>query len=108
MIDNGTGEKKPTLRRGAADGRPSQRPRALDLDPKANLCVALREGNTVHRIDSKAGKIYHLAGTGEKGYTAMPVLPSKPSFPARRGLRIPVTAESTSPIRRAIPSGAST
>ena len=57
MIDNGTGEKKPTLRRRAADGRPSQRPRALDLDPKANLCVALREGNTVHRIDSKAGKI---------------------------------------------------
>ena len=36
---------------------------------KGNLYLALREGNTVHRIDSKAGKIYHLAGTGEKGYT---------------------------------------
>jgi sugar lactone lactonase YvrE len=33
------------------------------------LYLALREGNTVYRIDPKAGKIYHLAGTGEKGYT---------------------------------------
>src|SRR5256885_11304894 len=43
-------------------------PRALDLDPKGNLYLALREGNAVYRIDSNAGKIYHLAGTGEKGY----------------------------------------
>jgi sugar lactone lactonase YvrE len=29
----------------------------------------LREGNAVYRIDPKAGRIYHLAGTGESGRT---------------------------------------
>ena len=29
----------------------------------------LREGNAVYRIDPRAGKIYHVAGTGESGYT---------------------------------------
>jgi len=33
------------------------------------MYLALREGNAVYRIDPKAGKIYHFAGTGEKGYT---------------------------------------
>src|SRR5258708_1534379 len=71
MIDTyaGTGEKKPTPDGAPLTGTPLNGPRALDLDPKGNLYLALREGNTVHRIDSKAGKIYHLAGTGEKGYT---------------------------------------
>jgi DNA-binding beta-propeller fold protein YncE len=65
----GTGEKKPTPDGAPLTGTPLNGPRALDLDSKGNLYLALREGNTVHRIDSKAGKIYHLAGTGEKGYT---------------------------------------
>jgi DNA-binding beta-propeller fold protein YncE len=65
----GTGEKKPTPDAADLAGAPLNGPRALDLDPKGNLYLALREGNAVYRIDSKAGKIYHLAGTGEKGYT---------------------------------------
>jgi len=65
----GTGEKKPTPDGADLAGAPLNGPRALDLDPKGNLYLALREGNAVYRIDSKAGKIYHLAGTGEKGYT---------------------------------------
>jgi DNA-binding beta-propeller fold protein YncE len=65
----GTGEKKPTPDAAPLTGTPLNGPRALDLDPKGNLYLALREGNTVYRIDSKAGKIYHLAGAGEKGYT---------------------------------------
>jgi DNA-binding beta-propeller fold protein YncE len=65
----GTGEKKPTPDGASLAGTPLNGPRALDLDPRGNLYLALREGNMVYRIDSKAGKIYHLAGTGEKGYT---------------------------------------
>src|SRR6266567_3974593 len=71
MIDTyaGTGEKKPTPDGAPLSGAPLNGPRALDLDPKGNLYLALREGNAVYRIDPKAAKIYHLAGTGEKGYT---------------------------------------
>jgi DNA-binding beta-propeller fold protein YncE len=39
------------------------------LDPPGNLYLALREGNAILRIDSKTQRIYHLAGTGEKGYS---------------------------------------
>ena len=65
----GTGEKKPVVDGGPLLGTALNGPRALDLDPQGNLYLALREGNAVYRIDSKDGKIYHLAGTGEKGYT---------------------------------------
>src|SRR5260370_1182668 len=65
----GTGTKGYSGDGGPAAGTPLNGPRAVDLDPQGNLYLALREGNTVLRIDSKAGKIYHLAGTGEKGYS---------------------------------------
>ena len=65
----GTGEKKPTPDGAPLASAPLNGPRALDLDPKGNRYLALREGNAVYRIDSIEGKIYHLAGTGEKGYT---------------------------------------
>ena len=44
-------------------------PRAIDLDPKGNLYLVLREGNAVYKVDTKAGKFIHIAGTGEKGNT---------------------------------------
>lgn len=65
----GTGEKLPTPDGAPLAGTPLNGPRALDLDPQGNLYLALREGNAVYRIDPKAGRIHHLAGTGEKGYT---------------------------------------
>jgi len=71
MIDTyaGTGEKKPATDGAPLAGTPLNGPRAIDLDPQGNMYLALREGNAVYRIDPKAGKIYHFAGTGEKGYT---------------------------------------
>src|SRR6266481_3017182 len=71
MIDTyaGTGEKKPAADGAPLAGTPLNGPRAIDLDPQGNMYLALREGNAVYRIDPKAGKIYHFAGTGEKGYT---------------------------------------
>ena len=65
----GTGERKPTPDGAPLAGTPLNGPRALDLDPQGNLYLVLREGNAVHKIDPKAGRIYHVAGTGEKGYT---------------------------------------
>ena len=65
----GTGERKPTPDGAKLDGTPLNGPRALDLDPKGNLYLALREGNAVYRIDPKSRTIHHIAGTGDKGYT---------------------------------------
>ena len=55
LIDTyaGTGEKKPTPDGAPLAGTPLNGPRALDLDPKGNLYLALREGNAVYRIDSE-------------------------------------------------------
>jgi streptogramin lyase len=65
----GTGERKPTPDGAPLAGTPLNGPRAIDLDREGNLYLALREGNAVYRIDPKAGRIHHLAGTGEKGYS---------------------------------------
>jgi streptogramin lyase len=65
----GTGEKKPTPDGSPLQGTPLNGPRALDVDDHGNLWLVLREGNSIFRIDPKAGKIYLAAGTGEKGYT---------------------------------------
>ncbi|WP_442507171.1 hypothetical protein SH528x_006074 [Novipirellula sp. SH528] len=41
-------------------------PRSLAIDPKS-IWIALREGNSIWRIDRASGRIHHLAGTGKKG-----------------------------------------
>src|SRR5438067_7953841 len=64
----GTGEKKPTPDGAPIAGTPLNGPRAIALDPDGNLYLALREGNAVYRIDPSAGRIYHLAGTGQTGH----------------------------------------
>jgi sugar lactone lactonase YvrE len=65
----GTGEKKPTPDGAPLAGTPLNGPRAIDVDAKGNLYLALREGNAIYRIDPTAKVISHVAGTGEKGYT---------------------------------------
>ena len=70
----GTGEKKPTpdgspLAGTSLNGTPLNGPRALDVDGRGNLWLVLREGNAIYRIDPKLKKIYHAAGTGEKGFS---------------------------------------
>ena len=69
QLEQGTGEKKPTPDGSPIEGTPLNEPRSMDLDPKGNLYLVLRQGNAVYRIDSKEKKIHHLAGTGEKGNT---------------------------------------
>ncbi len=43
-------------------------PRSLAVDANS-IWIALREGNSIWRIDRATGTIHHIAGTGKKGYT---------------------------------------
>ncbi len=65
----GTGEPKPT-KDGAKAGKdtPLKGPRALCRAPDGDLWLALREGNQVFRIDMETEELFHVAGTGKKGF----------------------------------------
>lgn len=65
----GTGEKKPTPDGAPFATSPLNGPRAIDFDSTGNLWVALREGNSVYRLDLKSGTAHRVAGTGKKGFT---------------------------------------
>jgi streptogramin lyase len=65
----GTGKKGPTPDGAKFAMTPLNGPRAIDFDREGNLWVALREGNSVYKLDLKEGTIHHIAGTGKKGFT---------------------------------------
>jgi sugar lactone lactonase YvrE len=65
----GTGERKPTPDGAPLLGTPLNGPRAIAAADNGDLYLALREGNAVYRLDTVAGRIFHVAGTGETGYT---------------------------------------
>jgi DNA-binding beta-propeller fold protein YncE len=65
----GTGERQPTPDGEPVKTAPLNGPRTMSFDRDGNLYLALREGNAIYRIASKAGTIHHLAGTGEQGYS---------------------------------------
>ena len=65
----GTGERKPTPDGAPIAGTPLNGPRAITAGADGNLYLVLREGNAVFRLDTRAGRIYHIAGTGETGYS---------------------------------------
>lgn len=44
-------------------------PRAVDFAASGDMILALREGNTLFRLDLAKQQFVHLAGTGAKGYT---------------------------------------
>lgn len=64
----GTGDRQPTPDGAPLRGTPLNGPRTITFDRSGNLYLALREGNAIYRIDTRAGTIHHLAGTGEQGY----------------------------------------
>lgn len=65
----GTGEKAVTPDNAKIAGTPVNGPRAIDFDARGDMWLALREGNRVFRLDMKAGRIHHVAGTGKSGFT---------------------------------------
>ena len=67
---SGTGERRaPTPDTGPLDGTPLRGPRSLDTDNDGNAYLVLREGNAVYRLDTGAGRLQRIAGTGEQGMT---------------------------------------
>lgn len=65
----GNGEKK-TSPDGTVVGSSSVHgPRALAFGPDGTLWLALREGNALLKIDTKAGTFRRVAGTGKPGFT---------------------------------------
>jgi streptogramin lyase len=64
----GTGKAGPTPDGAPIQGTPLNGPRSLDVDAAGDLWLATREGNQVFRLDLKAGRIHHVAGTGKKGF----------------------------------------
>jgi sugar lactone lactonase YvrE len=65
----GTGERGPTPDGASIAHVPLNGPRTLVFDSSGDLYLALREGNAIYRIDSRAATIHHVAGTGEQGYS---------------------------------------
>jgi streptogramin lyase len=65
----GTGDAGTPSEEAAVAGAPFNGPRSLVLAPNGDLFVALREGNSIYRIDRRAQTLHHVAGTGEAGYT---------------------------------------
>ena len=65
----GTGKQAPTPDGVTIAGTPLNGPRAMDFDSQGNLWLALREGNAVYKLDLKGGRLHHIAGTGESGFS---------------------------------------
>lgn len=81
----GTGEKKLPKDGGKATQEPSAGPRAVVWSP-GSLWVALREGNSLYRIDLAAGTVHHVAGTGKAGFADGPAAAAQ--FASPKGICI--------------------
>jgi streptogramin lyase len=64
----GNGEKKLPASGSLAEGQPILGPRALMVDAGL-LWIALREGNSVWRLDLSSGVVTHVAGSGKRGFS---------------------------------------
>ncbi|MEC9094329.1 MAG: hypothetical protein VX438_16585, partial [Planctomycetota bacterium] len=64
----GNGKRKMPQDGELANSQPLSGPRSLAVDPQ-NIWIVLREGNSVWRIERKTGKIFHVAGTGKRGFS---------------------------------------
>lgn len=62
-------------------------PRSLAVD-ETSIWVALREGNSIWRIDRRDHTIHHIAGTGKKGYDGDGGSPKLATFNGPKGLSI--------------------
>ncbi|MBL8827905.1 MAG: hypothetical protein JNM18_13090 [Planctomycetaceae bacterium] len=83
----GNGEKKLPDDGAQAAASPILGPRALFVDG-ATLWIALREGNTVWRLDLPSGKIAHIAGSGKRGFSAETVPAKDCTFDGPKGIAV--------------------
>ena len=82
---SGTGEKKLPVDGSSCLNSPLAGPRSLAVD-KDFIWIALREGNSIWRINRKTNTIHHVAGTGKKGYTGDGGPPKEATFNGPKGL----------------------
>lgn len=65
----GTGEAKPTPDDAPVKGTPLNGPRTMVQAANGDIYLALREGDTIYRIDANTQTLHRAAGTGEVGYS---------------------------------------
>lgn len=65
----GTGEKSVPKDGSSFVNAAVSGPRAIDFSAAGDAILALREGNSVYRLNLANQKFVHLAGTGKQGYT---------------------------------------
>ena len=70
-----------------AQGNPIRGPRALYYR-NGILWIALREGHSVWRLNVTSGILYHVAGTGKKGFSGDGGAPEKASFNGPKGIAL--------------------
>ncbi len=83
----GNGDRQLPVAGEPARDRPVLGPRALFITDRT-LWVALREGNSVWRLDLDHGRWQHVAGTGEKGYTGDGDAATRCTFQGPKGLAV--------------------
>lgn len=81
----GNGEKKLPPDGSHAKDQPILGPRALHVVDN-DLWVALREGNSIWRLDLNSGTIHHVAGSGKKGYSGDGGPPRDATFNGPKGI----------------------
>ena len=65
----GTGATEPTPDGSRVAGTPVTGPRTFIISPAGDLYLALREGNSILRIDAATKTYKRIAGTGENGFS---------------------------------------
>jgi streptogramin lyase len=83
----GNGEQRLPKPGSPAAGQPIRGPRALQVDGKW-LWIALREGNSVWKLDLDSGSIAHVAGSGKKGFSGDDGNPLLATFDGPKGVAI--------------------
>ncbi|QEG40935.1 NHL repeat-containing protein [Roseimaritima ulvae] len=83
----GTGKPQLPSDASPAATAPLYGPRSLAVDADS-IWIALREGNSIWRIDRKRNTIHHVAGTGKKGYSGDGQDPLQATFNGPKGLAI--------------------
>jgi DNA-binding beta-propeller fold protein YncE len=83
----GNGEKQLPKEGSRAQGNPILGPRALYYTDRT-LWIALREGNSVWKLDLDGGTLHHVAGTGQKGFSGDGGAASNATFNGPKGIAV--------------------
>ena len=83
----GNGQKKLPTDGAPIATSPLFGPRSLAVD-EDSIWLALREGNSIWRINRSEGTIHHIAGTGAKGYSGDGGPPPPATFRGPKGIAL--------------------